>query len=83
MDVERQQPISLDIDKAVNKFSILGLCQKQSSFYSPCCPGQGKSHRALVSVSRLLYREDKERGTRREESNLQSGKSSLEGVEAG
>lgn len=55
MDVERQQPISRDIDKAVNKFSTLGPCQTQSSFCSPCSLGQGKSRRALVSVSRLLY----------------------------
>lgn len=43
MDVEKQQPISLHIDKAVNKFSTLGLCQKQSSFCSPRSPGQ-ESH---------------------------------------
>lgn len=43
-----------------SKFSTLGLCQKQCSFYSPWCPGWGRSHRALVSGSGLLYREGKE-----------------------
>lgn len=81
MDVGRQQPILLDIDKAVNKFSTLGLCQQQSSFCSPCSPGQGKSHRALVSVSSLLYREGEGSWIRREGNNLESGKSSLKGVE--